>query len=102
LHWIVQTASTTAINPTHKVVITSTLVGPYSDAATKMRSPGATNKVQGSLVTFDDRTAPPVGTSTSFWLPPELPSGYYKLELSWDFGDGGSGGASSIVRVGSQ
>ena len=99
LHWIVETASKTTINPTHKVVIAAVLAGPFSDATTLKHSAGATHAVQGSDLTFDDRTPPPDAEVTTFLLPPDLPPGYYSLNLKWDFGDGSSAAGSSVVRV---
>ena len=102
LHWIVETSKATTVNPTHKLVTSATLLGPYSDVTTLKQAIGGTHAVQGSIITTDDRTPPDAGTVSTFLLPPDLPSGYYKLNIKSDFGDGGSAGGSSIVRVGSQ
>jgi hypothetical protein len=102
LHWIVQTSSRTTINPTHKVVITAVLQGPFSDVTTLKRSGAATHAVQGSALTFDDRTLPSAEQVTTFSLPPDLPAGYYNLNMRWDLGDGSSVAGSSVVRVATQ
>lgn len=102
LHWIVETASRTTIKPTHKVIIAAVLMGPYSEVTTLKQANGATHAVKGSIITTDDRTPSPIAQVTTFFLPPDLPPGYYKLNLKWDFGDGSSAGASSVVRVGTQ
>ena len=102
LHWIVETARRTTIKPTHKVVLTAVLVGPYSDVTTLKRASRVTHAVQGSIITSDDRTAPATDQVTTLLLPADLPHGYYRLNLKWDFGGGNSAGASSIVSVGTQ
>lgn len=102
LHWIVAIASTTKVNPTHKVVIAAVLMGPFSDVTTLKHATGASHAVQGSIITMDDRAPPPPTEVTTFFLPADLPSGYYQLNLKWDFGNGNSAGAGSIVRVGAQ
>lgn len=102
LHWIVMSATTTTINPTHKAVVSAALMGPFSDVAALKRATGAPHAVQGSIVTFDDRTPPPPGQVTTFLLPADLPAGYYQLNTKVAFGDGGSAGGGSIVRVGAQ
>lgn len=100
LHWIAQTSTLTTVNPTHKVVITTTLLGPYGDVGALKLGTGGTHAVQGSVITFDDRTPPPPGTVAVFLLPADLPSGFYNLDMKTDFGDGSSAGGGSIVRVG--
>jgi hypothetical protein len=102
LHWIVMTSTTTTIKPTHKTVVSAVLMGPFSDVATLKRAGGATHAVQGSIVTFDDRTPPPANEVSTFLLPADLPRGYYQLNIKVDFGDGGSAGGGSVVRVGGQ
>jgi hypothetical protein len=100
LHWIVETATRTTVNPTHKFAVVAVLTGPYADVATLKQAKGATHVVQGSVVMMDDRMAPPQPRVTIFLLPADLPSGYYNLETKVDFGDGSSAGGGSIVRVG--
>jgi hypothetical protein len=102
LHWIVETASRTTINPTHKVVIAAVLMGPYSDVTALKQAISATHAVQGSIITMDDRTPPPAAQVTTLLLPADLPPGYYNLNLKWDFGGGSTAGAGSVVRVGTQ
>ena len=102
LHWIVESASRTTVNPTHKAIATAVLMSPYSDATTLKQASGATHAVQGSVIAIDDRTPPSTTPVTTFLLPADLPPGYYNLNLKWDFGDGSSAGGSSIVRVGTQ
>jgi hypothetical protein len=102
LHWIVMSSTTTTVNPTHKAVVSAALMGPFSDIAALKRAGGAAHAVQGSIVTFDDRTPPPPDEVSSFLLPADLPPGYYQLNIRVDFGDGGSAGGGSIVRVGAQ
>jgi hypothetical protein len=102
LHWIVMSATTTMANPTHKAVVSAALTGPFSDVATLKRAGGATHAVQGSIVTFDDRTPPPSDEVSTFFLPADLPPGYYQLNIRADFGDGAWAGGYSIVRVGAQ
>lgn len=102
LNWIVESVSRTTVNPTHKVVATAALTGPYSDVATLKHASGATYTVQGSAVVIDDRTPPRTTPVTTFALPAHLPPGYYNLNLKWDFGDGSLTESSSIVNVGAQ
>ncbi|TMD90241.1 MAG: hypothetical protein E6I73_08400 [Chloroflexi bacterium] len=102
LHWIVRTSTTTTVNPTHKAANSAVLLGPYSDVLTLKKAAGATNAVQGSVVTIDDRVAPTTPPVSYFFLAPDLPAGYYKLNFKTNFGDGSSAGGSSIVRVGMQ
>jgi hypothetical protein len=102
LHWIVESASRTTVNPTHKAIVTAVLMGPYSDVTTLKQASGATHAVQGSVIAMDDRTPPSTTPVTTFLLPADLPPGYYNLNLKWDFGDGSSAGSGSIVRVGTQ
>ncbi len=98
LHWIVKTATVTAVNPTHSVVLTAELQGSYNDVAMLKQSKGATHIVQGSVIRADDRTSgAPI---TTFLLPADLPAGYYNLVFKDDFGGGNSMSAASIVRVG--
>jgi hypothetical protein len=101
LHWIVE-SSTTTVNPAHKVVITATLKGPYSDIDTLKHASGATKVVQGSVITMDDSVPPPEPAVSIFLLPADLPPGYYNLAFKSDFGGGNSAGGASIVRVGTQ
>ena len=84
------------------MVLTAVLVGPYSDVTTLKRASRVTHAVQGSIITSDDRTAPATDQVTTLLLPADLPHGYYRLNLKWDFGGGNSAGASSIVSVGTQ
>ena len=102
LHWIVMSATTTTVNPTHKAVVTADLMGPFSVVAALKRAGDATHAVQGSIVTFDDRTPPPPDEVSTFLLPADLPPGYYRLNIKVAFGDGSSAGGASIVRVGAQ
>ena len=102
LHWILESASRTTVNPTHKTVLTAVLTGPYKDASTLKEASGATHTVQGSITTMDDRNPPPVTPVATFLLPPDLPPGYYNLKIKWDFGDGSSAASASIVQVGPQ
>jgi hypothetical protein len=102
LHWIVMSATTTTVNPTHKAVVSAALMGPFSDVAALKRAGGATHAVQGSIVTFDDRTPPLPDEVSTFLLPADLPPGYYQLNIKVDFGDGSSAGGGSIVRVGAE
>jgi hypothetical protein len=102
LHWIVRSATTTTANPTHKAVVSAGLIGPFSDVAALKRAGDAAHAVQGSIITFDDRTPPPPDEVSSFLLPVDLPSGYYRLNIKVAFGDGSSAGGASIVRVGAQ
>jgi hypothetical protein len=102
LHWIVEKSTRTTVRPTHHVLGVAVLMGPYTDVTAAKQASGATNAVQGSVVTMDDRTAPPAPEVTSFFLPADLPPGYYRLDFKTDFGDGSSAGGSSIVRVGTQ
>ncbi len=101
LHWIVETSSRTTVNPTHLVTITSKLLGPNDDVASLKTSKPATQTVNGSVTTYDDRKPPPAESLVAtFMLPPNLLPGLYRLDFNSDFGDGSSAGGSSIVRVG--
>ena len=101
LHWIVETSSRTTVNPTHRVTITSKLLGPYDDVASLKSSKPATHTVNGSVTAFDDRRPPPTESLVAtFELPQDLQPGLYRLDFTSDFGDGSSAGGSSIVRVG--
>src|SRR5580704_6099452 len=102
LHWIVVNGTTTTVAPTHVLVITASLTGPYSDIDTLKHSRGAAHVVQGSMITMDDRAPPPAPAVSIFLLPADLPAGYYNLAFNIDFGDGSSGGGAGIVRVGAQ
>ena len=99
LHWMV-TSTTTTVNPAHKVVVSAVLMGPFSDVNTLKHANGATHSVQGSIITMDSGTPPPPGEVTTFFLPADLPPGYYQLNLKWDFGGGNSQGVGAIVQVG--
>lgn len=101
LHWTVRTSTTTTVNPTHKATVSALLLGPYADVLTLKKAAGATNAVQGSVVAIDDRVAPTTPPVSYFFLAPDLPAGYCKLNKT-DFGDGSSAGGASIVRVGTQ
>ena len=100
LHWIVEQSTTTTVRPTRHVVAVAVLMGPYGNVAAAKQGSGATDAVQGSVVTMDDRTAPPGPEVTTFFLPADLPPGYYRLDFKSDIGDGTSAGGGSIVRVG--
>jgi len=100
LHWIVDSRTTTAVSPGHKVVITATLMGPYSDIDTLKHASSATKLVQGSVITMDDSVPPAEPPVSIFLLPVDLPPGYYNLEFKSDFGGGNSAGGASIIRVG--
>jgi hypothetical protein len=102
LHWIVESSTTTTVNPNHNVVITATLMGPYSDIPTLKRAIGATRTVQGTVIEMDDRVPPPDPAVSIFLLPADLPPGYYNLAFNTDFGGGNSAGGASIVRVGTE
>jgi hypothetical protein len=102
LDWIVQNTTTTTVSPSHKVVVTATLMGPYSDIPTLKHASGATHVVQGSVIEMDDRVPPPDPAVSIFLLPADLPPGYYNLAFKTDFGGGNSAGGASIVRVGTQ
>jgi hypothetical protein len=100
LHWIVQTAHVTTVNPTHRVVITAKLQGPHSDASNLKQSPAGGYDVSGSTITIDDRVPPSPETVMTFTLPAALPTGLYNLAIKWDLGDGSSAEGGSVVRVG--
>ena len=103
LHWIATSSEVTTVNPSHRVVITGALSGPFADVSTlKQGKTAATNSVTGSTVTFDNRVPPAVNTVMSFDLPADLPAGLYNLSMAWDFGAGDSASAASVVRVGQQ
>ena len=102
LHWIVESARRTTVNPSHQAVASAVLMGPYTDVATLKQAKGATYAVHGSVVTIDDRTRPSAALVTIFLLPADLPPGYYELNTKWDFGDGSSAEGGSIVRVARQ
>jgi hypothetical protein len=102
LHWILGISITTLQNPTHKTVVSAELLGPYSDVDTLKHEAGAAHVVPGSMITIDDRVPPQIPPVSSFYLAPDLPPGYYRLNFKSDFGGGGSAGGSSIVRVGTQ
>ncbi len=102
LHWIVESAMRTTVNPSHKATATAALLGPYADVAALKRASGGAYTVQGSAVTIDDRTRPSETPVTTFVLPASLPSGYYQLNINWDFGGGSSAGGGSVVRVAPQ
>lgn len=75
---------------------------PFSDTSALKQAAGATHAVPGSIITFDDRSAPPSNEVSTFLLPADLPPGYYELLFESDFGNGSSTGSRSIVRVGAQ
>ena len=100
LHWTVETSRVTTTDATHNALIVVTLSGPFPDVTTLKKSHGATNILQGSIIRMDDRTAPDPVPVTTFFLPADLPTGFYKLDFKTDFGGGGSEGGESVVRVG--
>ena len=108
LHWMVESASVSKLNPTHRVSITAVLGGPYSDqdalkrAIQQTPSGEATHAVQGSVIAMDDRAPPPTRPVTTFLLPTDLPPGYYDLTLIWVDQDGGTLDPLRSVRVGTQ
>ena len=108
LHWKVESASVSKLNPTHRVSTTAFLGGPYSDlAALNLAIQGApsdeaTHTVQGSVIAMDDRAPPSTTPVTTFLLPTDLPAGYYDLTLYWVDQDGGTGDPLHSVRVGTQ
>src|SRR5207237_2196953 len=73
LHWIVETSSRTTVNPTHRVTITSKLLGPYDDVASFKSSKPATHTVNGSVTTFDDRRPPPTESLVATFELPQDP-----------------------------
>jgi len=100
LHLIPMSSQVTTVNPTHHVRITGLLSGPFADVATLKQGREGADKVTGSPVVFDDREVPSSDSVITFLLPANLPSGLYNLDVNTDFGDGGSAGGASIVRVG--
>lgn len=101
LHLIVQQSTKTTVNPTHRVVLTSALIGPFEDVTSLKRSSTGARSVNGAEIVFDDRTQPsPDSQFISFALPSDLPSGLYQLNLRWDFGGGNAAKSGSVVRVG--
>lgn len=103
LHLIVQKSTKTAVNPSHRVVLTSVLVGPFEDVTSLKHSSTGAHSVNGAEIVFDDSTQPaPESQVMSFVLPSDLPSGFYQLNLRWDFGGGNAVESGSVVRVGAQ
>ena len=102
LHWIVESASRTTLNPTHKVIVTASLWGPYSDTRLVQANGTAIQSIQGSVTMMDDRRPPSTAAVTTFQLPADVPSGWYKLNFHTEFGDGSSADGTSVVRIGTQ
>lgn len=100
LHWMVLANTVTTVNPSHKAVSSAQLLGPFSDVDTLKHAKAGQYVVQGSIVTIDDRVAPSTPPVSEFFLPPDLPTGYYQLNIHTDLGDGTSFGSGSIVHVG--
>ena len=100
LHWNQTASQVTTVNPSHRVVITGTLDGPYADVSTLKQLKAAAYQVRGSSVSFDDRIPPAADTVMTFLLPANLPPGFYNLNTSWDLGAGDSASGGSVVRVG--
>ena len=100
LHWIIQQAPTTTTNPSHKVTISTALTGPYSSVESLRASAVGLRTVSGSVTQFDDRIRPSTGVATNIVLPADLSPGFYRLDISWDLGDGSSAASYSVVQVG--
>lgn len=100
LHWIIQQAPRTTTNPSHTVTISTVLTGPYPSVESLKASNVAARTVTGSVIQFDDRIRPNAEVATTFALPADLPAGFYRLDIKWDFGDGNSAGSGTVVQVG--
>ena len=100
LHWQAQRVGSDGTDTRHEVVLTAVLSGPYPDVPTLKKGAGGQYAVQGSVVRTDDASAtPPV---TTFFLPTDLPPGYYDLALKVDMRGGSSMSVESVVRVGAR
>lgn len=100
LHWHAESTTPDGTNTPHDVLLTAALSGPYGDVPTLKQGGGAQYAVQGSVVRTNDRSA--ASPVTTFFLPSDLPAGYYSLTIKVDTGGGNSTSFGSVVVVGAR